>query len=175
MNGKNAAKPQQSHSITAIDEFDRRILARYQRDTRHIAQLIGEEVGLSAAAVQRRLKRMRESGIIERETATLDARVLGFPVTCLVGIDLFEERNAQINTFKQAMLKQAQVQQCYYVTGEYDFILTVVCRDLQDYERFTQEVIMADSNVRSFTTWVVMDKVKFGTALPLAPDQVAPF
>ncbi|NDL66032.1 Lrp/AsnC family transcriptional regulator [Acerihabitans arboris] len=174
MNDKNAAKPQQNHSITAIDEFDRRILARYQHDTRHIAQRIGEEVGLSAAAVQRRLKRMRESGIIERETATLDAHTLGYPVTCLVGIDLLEERNEQIKAFKQAMLKQAQVQQCYYVTGEYDFILTVVCRDLQDYERFTQEAIMTEPNVRSFTTWVVMDKVKVGTALPLAPDQTPP-
>jgi DNA-binding Lrp family transcriptional regulator len=170
MSDKNAAKPQQSHSITAIDEFDRRILARYQSDTRHIAQSISEEVGLSAAAVQRRLKWMRTDGIIEQETATLNPHALGYPVTCLVGIDLLEERNEQIKFFKQAMLKQTQVQQCYYVTGEYDFILTVVCRDLQDYERFTQEVIMAEQNVRSFTTWVVMSKVKSGTALPLAPD-----
>lgn len=169
MSDNNADYPQPEGTSPETDALDRRILARWQRDTRQIAERIGEEVGLSAAAVQRRLKRMRNSGVIERETATLNARALGFPVTCLVGIDLLHERNENINAFKQAMLKQPQVQQCYYVTGEYDFILVVVCRDLEDYERFTQAAIMSHDNVCNFTTWVVMAKVKTGMLLPLAP------
>ncbi|TKI06733.1 Lrp/AsnC family transcriptional regulator [Martelella alba] len=170
MSDKNAAKPQKNHATAAIDALDRRILAHWQHDTRQIAERIGEEVGLSAAAVQRRLKRLRAAGVIEAETATLNARALGFPVTCLVGIDLLHERNEHIRSFKQAMLKQPMVQQCFYVTGEYDFILLVVCRDLEDYEQFTQTAIMSDDNVRSFTTWVVMDRVKSGNLLPMATE-----
>lgn len=170
MSEEDADYPQGERTATATDALDRRILARWQRDTRQIAERIGEEVGLSAAAVQRRLKRMRGNGIIESETAQLNARALGFPVTCLVGVDLLHERNNNIKAFKQSMLKQPMVQQCYYVTGEYDFILMVMCRDLEEYERFTQNAIMSDDNIRSFTTWVVMDRVKTGSLLPLAED-----
>jgi DNA-binding Lrp family transcriptional regulator len=170
MSGDNAKYPQSERETAAIDALDRRILARWQNDTRRAAERIGEEIGLSAAAVQRRLKRLRANGVIEHETATLNAHALGYPVTCLVGVDLLQERNEHIKAFKQSMLKLPEVQQCYYVTGEYDFILVVVCRDLSEYEHFTQQSIMSDDNVRSFTTWVTLDKVKTSVRLPLTMD-----
>jgi DNA-binding Lrp family transcriptional regulator len=151
----------------AVDEFDRRILALYQHDTRLIAGAIGEKVGLSAASVQRRLKRLREIGVITKETASLNGSAVGFPVTCIVGVDVEDERAEHIDRFKKLMLKHRNVQQCYYVTGEIDFVLVVATRDLAEYEAFTREAFMDNRNVRSFTTYVVMDPVKVGTALPL--------
>jgi len=65
------------------------------------------------------------------------------------------------------MLKHRNVQQCYYVTGEIDFVVVVAARDLAEYETFTREALMNNRNVRSFTTYVVMDAVKVGTVLPL--------
>lgn len=170
MSGNNAKCPQSEREAPDIDALDRRILARWQNDTRQTAEHIGEEIGLSAAAVQRRLKRLRGNGVIEQETARLNAHALGYPVTCLVGVDLLHERNEHIKAFKQAMLKRPEVQQCYYVTGQFEFMLVVVCRDLSEYERFTHQSIMSDENVRSFTTWVALDTVKTGARLPLPAD-----
>jgi DNA-binding Lrp family transcriptional regulator len=166
MSRRNAPS-QRRPASSAIDEFDQRILALYQHDTRLVAEAIGEKVGLSAASVQRRLKRMREVGVIVRETAALNGSAVGVPVICIVGVDLVDERAVHIDSFKKAMLKHRNVQQCYYVTGEIDFILVVTTRDLAEYEAFTREVFMNNRNVRSFTTYVVMDAVKVGTALPL--------
>jgi Lrp/AsnC family transcriptional regulator, leucine-responsive regulatory protein len=82
-------------------------------------------------------------------------------------VDLADERTQHIDGFKRTMLKHPNVQQCYYVTGEIDFILVVATRDLAEYEAFTREAFLSNRNVRSFTTYVVMDPVKVGAAFPL--------
>jgi len=150
-----------------IDAFDRKILARYQHGTLVSAAAIGAEVGLSAAAVQRRLKRLRASGAIEAEVAQLSPRALGLPVTCIVGVDLRVETSAELARFKNRMGTRAEVQQCYYVTGQADFVLVVIAASMEDYEAFTRETLLADENVQGFTTHVVLDRVKSGTSLPL--------
>lgn len=150
-----------------LDDFDRRILARWQHDTRQSAETIGAEVGLSAAAVQRRLKRLRETGVIEAEIAKLRARALGPSVTCLVTVDLDREGAADLARFKQRMTALDTVQQCYYVTGSADFVLVVLQPDMAAYEAFTREHLLSDGNVRSFTTHVVMEAAKTGTTIPL--------
>jgi DNA-binding Lrp family transcriptional regulator len=150
-----------------LDLLDRKILARYQADTRVPAQKIGAAVGLSAAAVQRRLKRMREDGLIAEEVAALAPERLGYKVTCLVGVDLERERRSDIEAFKKRMAHFPRVQQCYYVTGDVDFMLVVLARDTQDYEAFTREAFLDDPNVTSFKTYVVLDRVKVGLTTPI--------
>jgi DNA-binding Lrp family transcriptional regulator len=141
---------------TELDTFDLAILARYQSDTRQPAETIGADIGLSAAAVQRRLKRLREVGVIEGEVAKIAPKAVGLPVTCVVSVDIDREGAAELARFKAKMSLCPQVQQCYYVTGPTDFILIVIARDLGDYEAFTREHLLADSNVRSFTTHVAL-------------------
>lgn len=150
-----------------LDDFDRRILARWQHDTRQSAERIGTEVGLSAAAVQRRLKRLRETGVIEAEIARLRTDAFGPSVTCLVTVDLDREGAADIARFKQRMAALDAVQQCYYVTGSTDFFLVVVLRDMGEYEAFTREQFLSDTNVKSFTTHVVLDKAKLCLTVPV--------
>jgi Lrp/AsnC family transcriptional regulator, leucine-responsive regulatory protein len=152
-----------------LDTLDLRILARYQHDTRLTAEAIGAEVGLSAAAVQRRLKRLRETGVIEAEVARLSPRAVGVPLTCIVLVDIDREGAADLAGFQRRMLACPQVQQCYYVTGAADFVLVVLATDMEAYERFTREQLLSDANVRSFTTHVTMERVKAGLSLPLSP------
>lgn len=154
--------------LATLDALDRKILARYQRDTRIPAQAIGEHVGLSAAAVQRRLKRMREDGVIVAEVAQLAPEHVGYPTTCIVGVKLERETRAENTRFKTAMSKHAHVQQCYSVTGNVDFMLVVLARDIQDFEAFAEEALYSDANVKSFTTFVCLDRVKVGLATPIA-------
>lgn len=151
-----------------LDDLDRKILARYQHATQTAAHAIGRAVGLSTAAVQRRLKRLRAAGVIRREVAELAPRALGLPITCVVGVDLEREGAADLDRFKRKMLGLPEVQQCYYVTGQTDFILVVLARSMEDYRAFTRRILLDDANVKSFVTMVVMDRVKTGVAVPVA-------
>ncbi|HEU4731541.1 MAG TPA: Lrp/AsnC family transcriptional regulator [Kofleriaceae bacterium] len=153
-----------------LDALDLKILARYQRDTRAPAQSIGEQVGLSAAAVQRRLKQMRGAGVIVAEVAQLAPERVGYRTTCIVGVKLEREGHTENARFKNAMAQHRQVQQCYSVTGEVDFMPVVLARDIQDFEAFAHQMLYGDPNVKSFTTFVCLDRVKVGTATPIDPE-----
>jgi Lrp/AsnC family transcriptional regulator, leucine-responsive regulatory protein len=158
------ANPADPHDLDALD---RKILDRYQGDTGTPAQQIGAAVGLSAAAVQRRLKRMRAAGVIAAEVAQLAPDRLGYPVTCIVGVRLERESRAENQRFKQRIARVPQVQQCYSVTGDVDYVLIVLARDMQDFEAFAERELYVDANVRSFTTFVSLDRVKVGTSVPI--------
>lgn len=149
----------------ALDSFDRQILAVYQRNTRLPGEQIGAQVGLSAAAVQRRLKRMRESGVIQAEVAVLDCQTLGLGVTAIVHVDLRDESAHATRLFRDKVTARGEVQQCYGVTGTTDYILVVIVPDLAAYDAFCNACLLHDANVRSFKTHVVLDAVKRTGAL----------
>jgi Lrp/AsnC family leucine-responsive transcriptional regulator len=157
----------QKYASTDLDTFDLQILARYQHDTRQTAESIGAAIGLSAAAVQRRLKRLREASVIEAEIARIAPSAVGFPLCCVVSVDIEREGAAELARFKARMLACPEVQQCYYVTGDTDFIVVVLARDMAAYEAFTRDYLLNDPNVRRFTTHVVMEQVKAGASVPL--------
>ena len=160
----------QKNATAELDRFDLRILARVQHDSARAAAAIGAEIGLSAAAVQRRLKRLREIGAIEREAAQLAPAALGAGFAAIVGVDLEREGAADLERFRTRIAACPEVQQCYYVTGASDFILVVLAKDLAAYEAFTRRAILSDANVVSFTTHVVLDRVKAGLTVPIAED-----
>lgn len=143
-----------------LDTLDRRILSIYQRDTRVAAETIGAQVGLSAAAVQRRIKRLRESGVIIAETAMLDRKQLGLDVTVIVHVDLIDESARAVKAFRDKITVRGDVQQCYGVTGTADYVLIVVVENLAAYDAFCNACLLHDTNVRSFTTHIVMDEAK---------------
>lgn len=153
--------------MVILDNFDLAILARYQHDTLKPAKMLGEAIGLSTAAVQRRLKRLREAGVIAAEVAVVSPEAVGLPVTCIVNVDLDRERSDDLNRFGKKMAHCAEVQQCYYVTGVADFVMVVVTADMRSYEAFTRSQLLDDPNVKSFTTMVVLDRLKVGLAVPL--------
>ena len=164
----------QRKPAAAVDALDLRILEHYQHDTQLPAKTIGEAIGLSAAAVQRRLKRLRDAGVIEHEIAQIAPSAVAMPVTCIVGVDLERESAADLDRFRRKMARCPEVQQCYYVTGQTDFILIVLAPDMGAYEAFTRRALLDDTNVRSFTTYVVLDRVKVGLGIHLAHAIAAP-
>src|SRR4051794_7743380 len=115
----------------ALDSLDLKILDRYQHDTGVSAQRIGKAVGLSAAAVQRRLKRMRAAGVIAAEVAQIAPERVGYPLTCIVGVRLERDTRAENLRFKKKMASNRHVQQCYAVTGELDYVVVVLARDME--------------------------------------------
>ena len=143
-----------------MDDKDLEILTLIQSNARMTAEALGFEIGLSPPAVQKRLKKLRETGTIEKEIAVLSPRKLGREMTVIVQVMLERENRVHLDMFKRRMRAVPVVQQCYYTTGEADFILIIVVKDIQEYEAFTQEYFFDESNVGRFTSSIVMDRVK---------------
>ncbi len=143
-----------------MDDKDLHILRLVQENARLTAETLGERVGLSPAAVQKRLKKLKETGVIEREIAVLSPKKLDRDLTVIVEVILERENRQQLEAFKKKMRTAPSVQQCYYTTGEADFLLILSVRDIKEYEAFTQEHFFDASNISRFKTSIVMDRVK---------------
>jgi Lrp/AsnC family leucine-responsive transcriptional regulator len=150
-----------------MKDHDRRILKVLQQDNRLSIDAIAAATGLSSAAVQRHVKRLRASKVIEQDVSILSQAKVELPLTIVVHVFLERERIDLLETFKREMRKAREVQQCYYVTGTMDFILVVVARNMAEFERFTRRTLFADPNVKRFESNIVMDRVKASLSLPI--------
>ena len=153
-----------SASLT-LDSFDIAILRILQRDNTTPQRVIGEAVNLSAPAVQRRIKRLEQAGVIRANVAVIEPAAVGQAITLFVEVELVSETAQDIDAAKREFTAAEAVQQCYYVTGEADFILVVVVPSMAAYEALTRNLFFENNNVRKFRTFVSMDAVKTGTAL----------
>lgn len=153
-----------------LDGFDLKILNVVQVDNRSTADTLADKVGLSPSACLRRLKRLREEKVIESDIAVISPEAVGRTLTMIVEVTLERERPDIMDEFKRSMRQTPEVMQCYYVTGEIDFILIVTARDMRQYEAFTQLFFFDNPNVRRFHTLVVMDRVKVGLSVPLEKE-----
>ncbi|MGV3553588.1 Lrp/AsnC family transcriptional regulator [Rhizobium sp.] len=151
----------------ALDVFDRKILAILQQDNMTPQRAIGEAVNLSAPAVQRRIKRLTEAGVISANVAVVDPDAVGQSITIFVDVEVFSETSEQIESAKREFAATPEIQQCYYVTGEADFILVVVVPAMADYEALTRRLFFGNNNVKRFRTFVAMDRVKVGLGVPV--------
>lgn len=156
-----------SASPITLDHFDLAILAILQRDNSMPQRAIGEAVNLSAPAVQRRIRRMEAAGVIQANVAVVDPARVGQSITIFVEVEVISETAELIDAAKREFASVPEVQQCYYVTGEVDFVLVVVVSTMGDYEALTRRLFFGNNNVKRFRTFVAMDRVKVGLALPL--------
>jgi Lrp/AsnC family transcriptional regulator, leucine-responsive regulatory protein len=147
------------------DNFDKKLLRLLQQNNRLTADELAEAVGLSASAVQRRLKRLRDEKIIEADVSIISPEVAEIGLTCIVDIILERGNSKALEKFKASLSERHEVMQCYYVTGTYDFVVIINTRDMREYELFSKKYLMDNPNVKHFYTHVVMDKVKVGYSI----------
>ncbi|MCR4033885.1 MULTISPECIES: Lrp/AsnC family transcriptional regulator [Flavobacterium] len=150
-----------------MDKFDKIILEFLQENNLMSQRDIGEKIGLSAAAVQRRIKKMREKGIIKSDISVIDRDSLTSIVTLMVEIFLESEKIEFIDESRKSFVSCSAVQQCYYVTGESDFILIIAVTSMSEYEKLTRELFFSNKNIKRFRTVVVMGAEKVGLVLPI--------
>lgn len=153
--------------IPEFDRFDLALLRLLQADARQSSETLGAAVGLSASAVQRRLKQLRESGAIRGEVALLDPAQLGRPITVIDQVVLERGRADIVDDFARAVNALGEVQRCYHVTGEYDFVLVLSLRDMDEYQRLTRRLFYGNPNIQRFQTSVAIDTLKAGLQIPL--------
>ena len=146
--------------IESTDEFDLKILRIVQTNNQSSQREISEAVGLSVPAVARRLQRLRANGIIRQDIAIVDEGTVGRPLTIVAEVTTENERLDLLDEMKRRFSGCPQVRQCYYVTGETDFILIMNVRDMDEYTALTRELFFEGGNVKSFRTCVAMENVK---------------
>ena len=155
----------------ALDRLDRAILARLQTDGRETHEAIGQQVGLSASAVLRRIRRLEEAGVIDRYVALLRPESLGLGLSAYVNVRL--EKRAEhakrnpMDEVRASVQGWPEVVECVALTGEMDFLLHLVVQDMGAYSRFMMDTLLRHPSVQDCKTSFVMDRVKTTTALPI--------
>ncbi len=154
-----------------IDDADLRLLDLLQTDASRSNQTLAELAHLSPPTSLRRVKRLRQLGLIEREVALLSpdhlAPLLGHGLTALVEITLERQGAEFLDAFEARVLPVVQVQQCYRVSPGPDFILVVHARDMPDYLALAQRLFTSDANVRNIKAFFSLKRAKFEPRLPL--------
>lgn len=150
-----------------LDQADVVIINTLQENARTSLEQLAHITGLSSATVQRRVKALRDTGVIVREIAVVDPIKVGQSMSFVILVELERERRDQIDIFVRRAVNEPLVQQCYYVTGDADFCLICTAKDMNEFEEMTQRLFFEDTNVRRFRTSVVMGRKKVGLGVPL--------
>lgn len=156
-----------------LDEIDLRLLELLQQDASLSNQELASRAFTSPPTCLRRLKRLREAGVIEQQVALLSperlADLLGHGLSAIVEITLDRQGAEWLDQFEQRVLPDAAVQQCYRVSPGPDFVLVIHARDMPDYHAVTQRLFTADANVRNVKAYFSLKRAKFGARLALRP------
>ena len=154
-----------------IDKLDKAILRRLQANGRETYDVIGEQVGLSPSAVLRRVKRLDESGVIDRYVALVQPETVGLGLTAYLNVRLekYSETSKRnpMDVFRASVQTWPEVVECVSLTGEMDYLMRVVVADMQHYSRFIMDTLLKHPSVQDCKTSFVMDRVKVTTAVPL--------
>jgi len=154
-----------------IDSTDLQILAALQADSSASNLALATHIGTSPATCLRRVKRLMEAGVIERQIAILNpqrlAAALGHGLTAIVEITLDRQDADSQNAFEQRVAMEVTVQQCYRVSPGPDFVLVVHAAHMQAYDALTQRLFTSNANVRNVKTFFSVKRSKFGAALAL--------
>lgn len=156
---------------SALDAIDRRILRALQANGRITFDELAGEVGLSASAALRRVRRLEEAGVIAGYVALLHAERLGLGLTAYLNVRLEKHTEAHkrnpMDLFRAAVQSWPEVVECVAMTGEMDYLLRVVVRDMAHYSRFMMDTLLKHPSVQDCKTSFVFDRVKQTTTLPL--------
>lgn len=155
----------------ALDDADRRLLTLLQQDCALTNQALAERAHLSAATCLRRVRRLVEAGLIERQVALLNpdllARATRAGLTAILEVTLDRQDAVALEAFEARVAPEPVVQQCYRVTAGPDFVLIVFVPDMPAYHAFVQRVLTAQVNVRNVRAFFSVKRSKFAPALPV--------
>lgn len=153
-----------------LDRFDRHLLNLVQEDASQTAEQLAAAVPLSVSAIQRRLKRLRETGIIQRDIAVVDPKQVGRPTFFIVALDVERERPELLAQLRRWLANEPMIRQAFYITGGSDFVLIVTAPDVDAYDALMSRLIAENANIRRFTTNVALGVIKRGLVIPVALD-----
>jgi Lrp/AsnC family leucine-responsive transcriptional regulator len=152
--------------MISLDETDRRILNRLQQDCALTNQELAEQVHVSAPTCLRRVRRLVEEGVIERQIAIVSPAALPAGLTAIVEVTLERQSAELLEQFEQQLSEEPAVQQCYRVSAGPDFVLIVYVADMAAYHAFAHRALSAHANVRNVRSFFSVRRSKFAPSIP---------
>ena len=143
-----------------LDDIDRKIIGELQRHCRLTSQELADRVGLSASPCARRVRILEENGAIKGYVAVIDQAKVGLPVNVFASVKLERQREEELDTFSHAIAQWPEVADCYLMTGQRDYLLRIVVRDLEAYERFLKEKLTRLTCIASIESSFALGEVK---------------
>ncbi|EPJ8758298.1 Lrp/AsnC family transcriptional regulator [Pseudomonas putida] len=154
-------------AIEQLDDTDRELLRLLQEDGTLSSAALGERLSMTVTPCWRRRKRLEEMGIIKDYQANLDRRKLGYDVMAFAQVRFGNHSANAPDEFEQVILKLPQVLSCHKVTGEADYVLTVLANDLESYGRFVEEVLRRQPGIASIQSSLALREVKAVSRIPV--------
>ena len=153
--------------MVELDLFDRRILAALQQDGRMTSVALAELVHLSASQCARRVQRLEEIGVIRGYRAVLDPEALGLGIAGVVNLSLEKYAKGNIEELQQQIVARPAIVECLSVTGDSDYQLRIMARDLREFSALLMESIMPMPGVSTTRSSIILEQVKPFAALPI--------
>ena len=151
-----------------LDAIDLKILDAVQRDGRITKLALAEKVGLSPTPCWLRLRKLEKAGVISGYHARLEPRAIAPITSVLMEVTLGSHRQADFDRFERAVRELPEVVACWSVGGGVDYVLKVVTRDIDAYQRLVDDLLQREIGIDRYFTYIVTRTVKDGSALPLA-------
>ena len=148
-----------------LDKVDRKILNLLQKDNQMPTRVLAAKVHVSQPTCLRRIRDLRAAGIITADVAMVDPFALGYGMLAFLEVSLTNQSESHMHEFEARMNKEAEVLQCYFVSGDYDYFLVVHILDMDAYYQFMRRVISGSGNVRHFQSRFPMKRAKFATRI----------
>ena len=156
-----------SRSFKSLDDLDRLILRRLQENGRMTSLELSREVQLSPAGLQKRLKKLEMTGVIDGYVTLLNREALGLNLLCFTQITLSHEQPTCIGEFCDCVQDLPEILECHHLTGEFDYLLKIVAVDHQVLEQILRDKIIQLPGVERIKTDIVLSEVKASAPLPL--------
>lgn len=150
-----------------LDAIDIRIIRSLQADGKLTIGELAEQVGLSASPCARRVRLLERDGVIKGYSAVIDQKKVGLPISAFASIKLERQREEDLDRFAQAVAKWPEVVDCYLMTGQRDYLMRIVARDLESYESFLKQKLTRLDGVASIETSFALGQVKRSEVLPI--------
>lgn len=149
-----------------LSSSDRKLLAALQQDVSLSQIELAERAGLSRTSVWRRVRELEDAGVIENRVALLNPRALGLQIHVLLSVSMVEHSDKVRRAFEQHVLDLPEVMACFSVSGDRDYVLQIISRNMESYNEFLNTKILHHSSVHSASSSFALRRVKYTTALP---------
>ncbi|WP_042444669.1 Lrp/AsnC family transcriptional regulator [Azospirillum sp. B510] len=150
-----------------LDRIDRKIIKLLQGNSQITNLELADAVAVSPPTCLRRVRRLREAGVITRDVAIVDPGKLGGHIQLIVSVELKGDDRVLMDAFEKTIHAQDCVMQCYLVTGSTDYVLVLCVRSMTEFEEFARTALYASPLVRRFITHTVISRVKYETRIPI--------
>lgn len=150
-----------------LDEIDLKILGYLQKNARITTKELSYNLKLSQTPIYERVKRLERDGFINAYVALLNKEKLGKPMLAYCNVQLKEHAKPFLELFEKEVIQFKEVVECYYVAGNFDYLLRVVVKDIAEYQNFMVNKLAAIDNIQNAQSMFVMTEVKWATEVPL--------